>query len=104
MRHTHLSERKNSFKGENPVKRETEIEDRGKDEGEEEAGSKKNECTGAGAAEIGNAGAERLRTARSRRLREKNKPCLLPDRLLHRVRQSPSTGHGRLGDRRILGN
>lgn len=30
--------------------------------------------------------AERARAARARRLRAKNEPCLLPDRLLHRVR------------------
>ena len=31
--------------------------------------------------------AERARAARARRLRAKNEPCLLPDRLLHRVRR-----------------
>lgn len=30
--------------------------------------------------------AGRARAARARRLRDKNEPCLLPDRLLHRVR------------------
>lgn len=34
------------------------------------------------------AGAERARAARARRMRAKNEPCLLPDRLLHRVRNS----------------
>lgn len=75
------------------AKRETTVKDGGKNEGGEEAGSIKNESAGAGAVEVGNARAELVRKARSRRLREKNKPCLLPDRLLHRVRQSRIIGN-----------
>lgn len=40
--------------------------------------------------------AERARAARARRLRAKNEPCLLPDRLLHRVRRNCRVYHTRV--------
>lgn len=46
---------------------------------------------GAGASAADTARAEQAWAARTRRLRDKNDPCVLPDRLLHRVSRTKGT-------------
>lgn len=58
-------------------------DDREKDEA---AGILSAGATGEGSDTAGAARAEREWAARAKRLRDKNEPCVLPDRLLHRVR------------------